>query len=485
MMHVNKTDPELIELDSRRAAIGCLILSMLWVTFLWGFWSSGVYALGINAAIVFLMMAFFLKQFTALKRIDWKAGSYWITPILLSLLSFALYENPFLKSASLIVLPMCTAAFCALAVSEPIERFHWEAREVFAALVRYSFAPLTGLIASITAHIATCFPKSEINFRIIKRVITGAVILLLISVFLIIPMLSSADEEFGRRMSLISRTVIDFVCNDFFIRVVAMLILSVIFFAQSEALAARPVRVVTNRATDSIIAGMVLGGVLALYLVFLSIQFECLWWSDLPREFKATENLVKSGFWQLIGLSTINLILFAWSFQRTNKAIQLLLGGFTTASLLLVASAAQRMYLYATLYGLSYEKFFASYAVLYCIIIFSVLLYALVVGKEFDAIKGSLVLFIWMYAIASLLPTERIVLNTNVALSHRANSRINLDDLTMLSADVFGTVINLRETRAELTSNRWNGWVEREQEYLTKKPLHEHTLSSVIAYWFS
>jgi hypothetical protein len=54
-----------------------------------------------------------------------------------------------------------------------------------------------------------------------------------------------------------------------------------------------------DRKIDPIISGIVIGGILCLYLLLLWVQISHLWVGALPFDFKETENLVKSGFWQL------------------------------------------------------------------------------------------------------------------------------------------------------------------------------------------
>lgn len=64
-----------------------------------------------------------------------------------------------------------------------------------------------------------------------------------------------------------------------------------------------------------------LSGVLALYGLFIFVQIERLWVNDLPVDFASTENLVKTGFWQLVFLSFLNSALFVF-FLPKDRAIR-------------------------------------------------------------------------------------------------------------------------------------------------------------------
>lgn len=131
--------------------------------------------------------------------------------------------------------------------------------------------------------------------------------------------------------------------------------------------------------------------------------------------------------------------------------------------------------------GLSYEKFYASYAVLYCAVLFVILLWSLIQQRRTEALYVTVTLFVWMFGIVSLLPVEQIVLRTNISLytSQRAKSEINLGDMTMLSSDVYGLVIKNRE-RLGLKDSFWNRWIDGAAGTLREKEWYEMNLSALI-----
>ncbi len=179
--------------------------------------------------------------------------------------------------------------------------------------------------------------------------------------------------------------------------------------------------------------------------------------------------------------------------------VQKLLAVFTVASLLLLVSAAQRMVLYVTTYGFSYEKFFASYAVLFCAIVFVWLISRLFVSKRADILKFSAILFLWMYAVITIFPVEQFVLRTNVKLAEHPDSRIRLYELTMLSPDVLGLVENYQKTgqlvqepvvyqpqfegdiAVELDEQiGWRDWVAVQKQMIEDKAWYEMNLTNIL-----
>ena len=78
----------------------------------------------------------------------------------------------------------------------------------------------------------------------------------------------------------------------------------------------------------SVMIGVILGGVLILYLLFLGIQVKDLFMSSLPVNFDEAESLVKAGFWQLFALTIINILFYIGVYGKTNQKVQHILSAF-------------------------------------------------------------------------------------------------------------------------------------------------------------
>jgi len=140
---------------------------------------------------------------------------------------------------------------------------------------------------------------------------------------------------------------------------------------------------------------------------------------------------------------------------------------------------------------LSYEKFFASYAVLYCAILFAWLITKLFAHTPADILKFITLLFLWMYALVAISPVEQFILRTNVALAKRPDSRIRLFEMTMLSSDVLKTVKyynqtgRLQENTSYLAqkdqSFDWQPWIERQEQQIKDKSWYEYNLMNILS----
>src|SRR3990167_7060518 len=186
--------------------------------------------------------------------------------------------------------------------------------------------------------------------------------------------------------------------------------------------------------------------------------------------------MVKSGFWQLFFLSGINVLLYLLYYRRTSKHVQNILIAFMCASLLLLLSAAKRMGMYVFFYGFSYEKFFAAYTVIFSVFLFLRLIAALLQREKTDMVRYLVVAFVWMYAVATVLPVEQIIFRTNRALAELPNTRIDMRELQMLSADVF----RLGEEQNSKHPGEWDEWIVEKKIIAHQKHFYELTLTDLL-----
>ena len=457
-------------------------ISLFWVLFLWNFWSRGVYALGVNAFVFgSLVMALFLYSLHQKRKLD-KKDLAWIVPIALMVLSFLIYDNPFLKVISIIVVPLAFAFFYNYAYLADRKKIYWGSEFIYEMIRR--ILSFTGKIGkSATYYLELIIPAKGKNKKVISKIIIGVGLFLVIALTVFIPLLSSADPVFADTMGTIYDWVLDFFEKEITYKIIFFLGFSI--FISSALLAwgnskdSSFVKTAEDKTAgegeiekqiDPIISGIVLSGILIIYLIFLAVQLNRLFVGSLPFDFKETESMVKSGFWQLFFLSIINIAIYLATYRKTIPAVQKILTAFTFASLFLLFSAGQRMALYAVYYGLSYEKFFASYTVIYCTILFGWLIYRLFTKEKADIIKFVVILFIWMYGIITIFPVESFIFNSNMKLSKMEGSRIALYEMTMLSPDV---LLPMEENFS------WEGWTERQRNHILEKQWYEMNILNI------
>src|SRR3989344_5280757 len=414
----------------------CAALAIYWVVFVWGFWEKGPYALGFNA---FLFLTVFFGVFI---WILWKAGAYtksdliWILPVSFIILSFTFYDNPFIKMVSIPVLPILFVLFYNQALLPNKQKNYWGFEFLIHILIRvFSFVGQLG--ESVKIYTKVIIPVDNTSKQFIIRIVAGVVIFLVAALMVFLPLLSSADAVFSEKARVITNWLQSVFSTPIAYRTVVFAVLSVLFFSMLTA------------------------------------------WSK-QFNYKETEQLVKSGFWQLLFLSIINILIYFFAYRKTVPFVQKLLAVFTITSLFLLISAGHRMGLYVVYYGFSYEKFFASYAVLFCAILFFWLISQLFRSRRANIAKFLVILFLWMFALVSIFPVEQFIFRANIALFHREGSRIMLHEMKMLSPDALPLVKKYQERDLSLEEYDWNHWIEKQEKIITQKRWYERNVMNIV-----
>lgn len=121
----------------------------------------------------------------------------------------------------------------------------------------------------------------------------------------------------------------------------------------------------TLYTVDSALFAIVLGALDALYLLFLAVQSAGLFGGPeyLAQRGISYAEWARGGFFQMVGVTIVNLaavmaaVTFSQQEDRAWRAVRILAAALTGESLVLLASAAWRMTLYVSAYGLSFKRF--------------------------------------------------------------------------------------------------------------------------------
>ena len=469
---------------SSRKVFAIITLSILAVLGHWNFWSHGIYALGFNTTAFWLGVALLLWDNNP--NLRWRTDWVWFVPLLLMALSFSLFENPWLKVISCVLLPATTCIFYAYSqLTNARDRF-W-GLQLLGTLAKRSLVPLR-FIGEATSYAkgGTGRIFSFKHNNLYKRIISGLILLIPIAAIVLI-LLASADENFSKLVDKAGIHLFEFLNWSIIAKVFCIFMMCILIFAGLHAWQ-DPYDYVEKESSfelDDVVIGIVMGGILLIYLVFLWLQVDHMMLSILPQSFDQAEKIVKSGFWQLFFLSILNVALFFTVYKNTGTAAQVILRIFIVASGLLLLSAAWRMGMYVYWYGLSYEKFFAGYTTLFALAVFVYLVIASFAKQRKDVFRFIAFAALWCYGVATVLPIERIIFNTNVQLSELERSRVDLDELRMLSTDILKVArkhfnaVSAKTKAQHIQHDRWAKWAIRLESKYCHRKWYEKNLSLI------
>jgi len=466
----------LTTLTKRETVFATMLLSLFWIATLWGFWAKDVQALGWNLTVFAGGLIALYRYAGDLRRLT-KYEYVWLVPLLLIALSYALYENPYIKAVNMLFLPLVFATYFIITSTKRHEHVTWNGAWL-RRMVERALGIVRQIEPSISAIAHALIPGGKGQSDLIKRIVMGLAILIVASLVLFIPLLSGADAAFAAMVQRVQEFVLDLVELETLLKLLVFLVLTVLTLAglfhwtKEEEFSAQQ----ETKHMDAVVSGIVLGGILVLYVLFLFTQLKTLWVYELPQEFLSTERIVKSGFWQLFFLSGINVLLFALYYRRTSTVVQKILIVFMFASLFLLLSAAKRMGMYVYYYGFSYEKFFAAYTVVFSVVLFIRLIAALFQKEKTDIVRYLVVSFLWMYAVATVLPVEQFIFRANRALARLPDTRIEMRELQMLSGDIW----NLAKEQNIQDPGAWDDWIAEKITIAERKHFYEKTLTDVL-----
>jgi hypothetical protein len=462
-------------LTKRQTVFGALLLALFWVTTIWGIFSQGEDALGWNVTVYWLGVIALYAYSSGTKR--WgKHELIWLLPLLLAAVSYSLYENPYIKGVNLLVMPLLFSTYWIITSTTHHQKVFWNFAWVKRLAERIvGFFNEIERALSMTAH--ALMPGGKDKGELAKRIALGLCIFAIVACVVFIPLLSGADSAFAKMMHDAYDAVVKIIAIETIMKVVVFVIITLLIlagnlhWAKEEEFSSHT----ETKHMDPVVSGIVLGGIFLLYILFLFTQVQSLWVQELPKEFLATEEIVKSGFWQLFILSGINVLLYLLYYRRTSKIVQHILTAFMFASLLLLLSGAKRMGMYVLTYGFSYEKFFAAYTVIFAIGLFIRLIVALLQKGRADIARYVMVTFVWMYAVVTVLPVEQLIFRANRALSTQPGSRVDMDEMWMMSGDVFSLVKELSKKEAG-----WEPWLNEQTISSDDKAFYELTITDLL-----
>ena len=222
-----------------------------------------------------------------------------------------------------------------------------------------------GLFSHLGAAWAALVPPKEHRSRRLGAAVAGAVMALVLVVILV-PVLSSADALFAAATASLRTFVSSHLSETLWKLVLALAALPFIFSLLYALGHPTPLKAAQSKAisADPLAPALVLAALDALYLAFLGVQSAGLFGG---AEYLASQGLsyaqwARSGFFQMVGVTIVNLVVMMAGLTlsrregRTWSLLRVLSALLVAESLVLLGSAAWRMTLYVTAYGLSFKR---------------------------------------------------------------------------------------------------------------------------------
>lgn len=380
----------------------------------------------VHLGIVILVLAWEGALLWYARHDGWKwtrPGVFLTAAVLLLALTFGLFSNGWFWSVNLCALP-------ALMGVQMLELFGGAGRPWWRPTMlcdRCVFL-MDGLFCRLGAPVqaASSFGKAGDKKRLLS-VLLGLLLVLPV-LFIVLVLLSMADALFNR----LAGDAINFVVDHFgsvlgrlFLGALAAPFLFGLLYFLRRPGEMRPVFGVRDGekvwAMDPVLPATVVAVLDVVYLLFTAVQSAALFGGEayLASTGLSYAEYARSGFFQLVWVSCINLVVVVWSVHfcrregRSWQILRVLSTGMVALSGLILASAAWRMTLYVQTYGLSFKRLLTYWGMVMLVIFFIGAL-CKIWRKGFGFFKVFLTASIAGWLLLNFMNTDALVARYNV-----------------------------------------------------------------------
>ena len=399
----------------KKILYGSLLLSILQSILFWHC------SLGISVILftipTILVILYNLKE---QKKIKNKKGILWSIPIILLSLTYFIFNNKFFQFLNIPVIFTLLILMCTEITGEKITE-----NRFIRKCISKAFKPLVLLFEFISDFEIDEFlgkqqKEQTEKIKVIKKV--GRSLLISIPIIIItLMLLSSADSVFGSIFSNISKFISKAFesekISDTITRII-LIIVSFVYilgfittFIKNDNIEKEEETRKINLST--LTTNMILISLNVIYLIFSMIQFRYLFINagKTPNFDYAT--YARTGFFQLMFVSFINLALLKTTKQIKEKVIQILKILLIIFTIIIVISAIFRMHLYEQEYGYTYLRLFV-YFILATEILILIPILMSVCNQKIDTFNISIKIIIYMYIILNFINIDYIIARNNI-----------------------------------------------------------------------
>lgn len=422
-----------------------------------------------------------------LRKATW-FSHVWLGAIFLLSLTYALYANWFFFGLNLLVIPALILLHMTYMLS--YRRPSWDGFGLAGAAAEQVFAQSLRQAATVLTVLKQAGGIKLQGER--KQVVVKVLIGLLIScplLLIVVSLLSSADGVFQQLLERFPALLERISFSEGFTRILWIILVGAGLFGFAMGFAApkhydwsvpqidgEPVPEPFSFIIDPVIITTILVSVNTVYVLFVSVQFSYLFgaWDGILPEGRTFADYARSGFFELILVTAINLAILLLSLHGVSnaknglrKVIHLLLYTLVLCSMVMLYSAYSRLTLYEQAYGYTYIRFLV-HAFMIFLGLMLVIAAVRISREKFPLAKACLLLGLLAYLLMNYIGMDSMIANQNIK-RYEASGKLDASYLSGLSWDAVPELIefsrkedglldqSLRDKRESFTAaeQRW------------------------------
>ena len=383
--------------------------------------------LGINV-ILFMIPLLVLLVKTLKNKIKNKKGLLFIIPIILLSTSYFIYDNTFFNTLNYIVISILLLLMFIYCIKPT-----YKINEVLYDFINFIFEPFT------------CIGKYYINIinkiniqdktKIDKKKLTSIIIIIPIAL-LIILILCSADQIYGNAFENILNIFENLNSEKPKIRVLLIAVTftylgAIIYYLKykyesSYRYSGKEIKV------EEYTIKLLLTVLNIIYLTFDYIQIKSLMFHCVSTNINYSE-YARSGFFQLMFISLINLVILLISHKQNTKYNKIMSLTMIILTFIIIYSSFFRMSMYESTYGYTLLRLLV-YVSLITLTILLIPTICYIFKPNINILKHYMIIIITIYTILSLSPVNYFIAYNNINRYYKTN-KIDIEYLENYNSD--------------------------------------------------
>ena len=379
--------------------------------------------------------------------------------------TFGIYTNELFRVLNLLIVPISIfTGFILLTYKDIQFKFISLINEFIERIIGNSLSHIPSLF-KVTKSIISDKNMKKNSSNNSKEIFIGILISIPLVIVLII-LLSGADEMFGYYLKNIFNVIkidnFEEIFNKLIVFTITFLLTFGLYYSLAVEKSKNKYNYKSKKILNEVTVVTVLTFVSLVYLIFTKIQVSYLYLEKaLPSGYDFSQ-YARSGFFQLVFLVVINLmliVLFKTKTKIDKKSLnKVLKGAYTLITVLtfnMAISAIYKMNLYIAAFGYTRLRLLVQvFTVFLCGVLILLILFIL---KDKDLFKPIVILATVMYITLNYINIDNYIVKKNLEVM-TVTSEIDVHYLTTLSLDAYKAVTEGKEL-GKIPSNEYNDWI--------------------------
>lgn len=379
--------------------------------------------------------------------------------------TFGIYTNELFRVLNLLIIPISIfTGFILLTYKDIQFKFISLINEFIERVIGNSLFHIPSLF-KVTKSIVSDKNSKKNSSNNAKEIFIGILISIPLVIVLII-LLAGADEIFGYYLrnifNLIKIDSFEDILNKIIVFTITFLLTFGLYYSLAVEKSKNEYSYKVNKTLNEVTVVTVLTFVSVIYLIFTKIQVSYLYLEKtLPSGYDFAQ-YARSGFFQLVFLVVINLMLIVLFKMKTkshkeglNKVLK---GGYTLITVLtfnMSIAAIYKMNLYISAFGYTRLRLLVQvFTVFLCGVLILLILF---IWKDKNLFKPIVILGTVMYITLNYMNIDNYIVKKNIEVMTLTNE-IDVQYLTRLSLDAYEAVTEGKEL-GKIPSNEYDDWI--------------------------